>query len=136
MTGVRSYKELECWQRSMELVTHVYKLSSSWPTDERFGLISQIRRAAVSVPANIAEGAGRRSTGEFLQFLGIARGSLAEVETLFLVAGRLGYLSDHAAEHVLSNIAAVRMMFYRLAEALRSRQAAAQKPRPSRTTDH
>jgi four helix bundle protein len=77
----------------------VYRTTAAWPSDERFGLISQVRRAAVSVASNIAEGAARRSTGEFLQFVGMAQGSLAEAETQLLITTRLGYLlePDHYA---------------------------------------
>ena len=92
--AVRSYRDLLVWQKSLIWIEGVYRCSRRWPRDERFGLIGQTQRAAVSVAANIAEGAARRSTGEFLQFLGIARGSLAEVETLLMLSERLGY-SDH-----------------------------------------
>src|SRR5688500_20391214 len=87
------YRELIAWQKSMALVKKVYTLSSSFPKDERFGLTSQIRRAAVSVPSNVAEGQGRDSTREFIHHLSIAYGSLMEVETQILIIGLdLGYL--------------------------------------------
>jgi four helix bundle protein len=86
-----SYEDLIAWQRAMELVDAIYKISSGWPGDERFGLTSQIRRAAVSVPANIAEGQGRNGRREFQQFLGIANGSICELETMTRVATRQGF---------------------------------------------
>lgn len=86
--GIRGYRDLLVWRKAMDWVERVYEATSHWPRDERFGLISQIRRAAVSVASNIAEGAARRSTGEFIQFLGISRGSLAEAETQLLLAER------------------------------------------------
>ena len=91
---VKHYKELIAWQKAMVMVTHVYKVTKTFPNDERFGLISQIRRCAVSVPSNIAEGQARNTTGEFKQFLGIARGSLAELTTQLMIAQNLGYLSN------------------------------------------
>lgn len=78
----------------MDLVTQIYRSTQSFPGCERFGLASQLRRAAVSVPSNIADGQGRQSTGEFKQFLGHARGSLLEVETQIFIARNLGYLSE------------------------------------------
>ena len=86
------YRELIAWQRSMRLVKRVYELSSDFPKDERYGLTSQIRRAAVSVPSNIAEGQGRDSTREFIHHLSMAYGSLMEVETQILIGLDLGYL--------------------------------------------
>ena len=78
---VRSYRDLVAWQKAMALVTNVYRYTEPFPKAEIYGLASQLRRAAVSIPSNIAEGQGRASTGEFKQFLGHARGSLLEVET-------------------------------------------------------
>ena len=86
---IRSYKDLLVWQRGMELTILVYRLSLELPGDERFGLVSQMRRAAVSVPANIAEGHQRSSTKDYLRFLSIAAGSLAELETLIELTSRL-----------------------------------------------
>ena len=91
----------------MQLVTEVYKVSESFPKEELYGLTSQLRRAAVSVPANIAEGQGRRSKGEFQQFLGYARGSLLEVETLIMVAVNLNYLTENEAARLLDRSAEV-----------------------------
>jgi four helix bundle protein len=90
----RHYRDLIAWKKSMALVTHVYRVTKAFPDDEKFGLISQIRRAAVSIPSNIAEGQARNTKGEFTQFLGIARGSAAELTTQLLIAENLGYLTD------------------------------------------
>ena len=90
----QGYKDLVAWQKAMTMVTNVYEVTKSFPSDERFGLISQIRRCAVSVPSNIAEGQARNTPGEFKQFLGIARGSLAELTTQLMIAQNLGYLSN------------------------------------------
>lgn len=86
------HRELRVWQNAMSLVRDVYTVTKAFPIEEQFGLISQLRRAAVSVPSNIAEGAARTSKREFAQFLSVARGSLAEVETQILIAKDLGYL--------------------------------------------
>jgi len=87
-----NHKDLDVWKKGMELVEKVYAISRAFPDAECFGLTSQIRRAAVSIPSNIAEGAARKSDKELLQFLSIAIGSLAEVETQYLIAIRLGFL--------------------------------------------
>jgi four helix bundle protein len=89
-----NYKDLTVWQKAMEMVTEVYRISRQFPKDELFGLTSQLRRAAVSVASNIAEGQARLTRGEFRQFLGQAKGSLAELNTQLLIAGNLGYLAD------------------------------------------
>src|ERR1041384_1414070 len=92
MSGLRSYRDLEVWRKSIDWVQQIYQASSGFPAEERFGLTSQLRRAAVSVPSNIAEGAARTGTGEFLQSLSVASGSLAEAETQLIVANRLGMI--------------------------------------------
>jgi S23 ribosomal protein. len=122
MTHAQSHRDLKVWQISIDLVETVYRLSATWPKHELYGLVSQARRAAISVPANIAEGAGRRSTGEFIQFVGIARGSLAEIETLLVVAGRLGYLEATTQELLLSEVAEVGRMLTGLIHSLSDRQ--------------
>jgi len=88
------HKDLEVWKKGMDLVEKMYFISNSFPDSERFGLTSQIRRAAISVPSNIAEGAGRKSDKELLQFISIALGSLAEIETQYFIAIRLKYIEN------------------------------------------
>src|SRR6266487_2134871 len=91
---MRPHEKLDVWNKSIELVIAVYKNTDPFPKDERFGLTSQLRRAAVSIPANIAEGAGRKSPKEFTYFLSNAQGSASEVETELLIAHRLNYLTE------------------------------------------
>lgn len=101
----RRHHKLEVWQDGMLLVERIYQLTASFPNDERFGLTSQIRRAAISVPSNIAEGAARRSRAEYVQFLSIARGSLSELETQALIARRLGYSTqDQDLDELISRL--------------------------------
>jgi four helix bundle protein len=92
-----TFEDLQAWRLAMDLVMEVYQQSQGWPKDERYGLISQIRRAAVSIPSNIAEGKGRASEREFIKFLDCARGSLYEVQTQLKIASRLAYLPANAA---------------------------------------
>ena len=94
---LKSYEELLVWQKAMKLAEEVYLLTKRMPIDERFGLTAQVRRAAVSVPSNIAEGQGRATTGEFIQFLGNARGSLFEVQTQVQLMISLGYIENAEA---------------------------------------
>lgn len=89
---IKSYKELNVWKQSIGLVKEAYRVTNEYPKSEVYGLTSQIRRAAVSVPANIAEGQGCSGKKEFLQFLNIAKGSLAELETLFIISKELNYM--------------------------------------------
>jgi len=86
-----SYRDLIVWQRAVQLSVALYKLTASFPSEELYGLSSQLRRAGVSVASNIAEGYGRRSTGEYKQFLGMARGSNMEVQTQLVISGELGF---------------------------------------------
>lgn len=92
-----TFEDLHAWRLAMDLVVDVYQQTLAWPKDERFGLTSQIRRAATSIPSNIAEGKGRASDREFIRFLNYARGSLYEVQTQVQVARRLNYLTESAA---------------------------------------
>jgi len=91
---IRNHKDLEVWKKSMDFVSNIYKITESFPNKEVYGLTNQIRRAAVSVPSNIAEGAARSSKKEFIQFLYIALGSLSELETQIIIANRLEYLNN------------------------------------------
>ena len=102
---IRSYRDLIAWQKSMALCRNVYGATKAYPSDERFGLTRQTRRAAVSVPSNIAEGWGRGSRGDYLRFLSVARGSLCELETEILLAGDLAYLSRSETDVLLANVA-------------------------------
>lgn len=90
------HKDLDVWKKGVELVELIYQVSSSFPDDERFGLISQIRRSAISIPSNIAEGSARKSTKELLHFISIALGSLSELETQYLIAVSLGFTSENS----------------------------------------
>jgi four helix bundle protein len=101
MEKINSYRELIAWQRAMDLAAAVYDASRDWPREERYGLTSQARRSAVSIPANIAEGYGRESTNAYLNFLRIARGSLRELETQLLIAQRVGVAESTAIEPLL-----------------------------------
>ena len=97
---IRSYRDLVAWQKGLGLVKLVYQLTQAFPPDERFGLVSQMRRAAVSVPSNIAEGHARSSAGEFVLFISYAEGSLAELETQVILSVDLGFCSKTQAEPV------------------------------------
>ena len=111
---VRSYRELKVWQKGIELVKMVYRLTQSFPKSETYGLASQMQRAAVSIPSNIAEGQGRQHTGEFRQFLHIAIGSAAELDTQLVVALELGYVTAENAQPLFDLILEIRKMTYAL----------------------
>ncbi|MDE0461595.1 MAG: four helix bundle protein [Caldilineaceae bacterium SB0668_bin_21] len=110
MTSIRSYRDLLVWQKSIDLTVRTYKLTGRFPSEERYGLTSQMRRAAASIPANIAEGHARRSTGEYLHFLGIARGSLAELETFLTLSERLGLIGGEISDSLWKNCAEISKM--------------------------
>ncbi len=112
------FKDLLVWQKAMDLVAVTYQLVKLLPKEEQYDLASQMRRAAVSVPSNIAEGQGRKSDREFLRFLSIARGSRAELETQLLLSVRLGYLSAKQVAPALSLCAEIGKMLFSLAETL------------------
>lgn len=115
-----SYRGLHAWQKAVDLVEHIYRISHEWPREESFGLTSQIRRAAVSVPTNIAEGQGRGSKNEFLRFLHIAKGSLYELETQLLIAQRLRYIDQPTCETLMSQAAEVGKLIHGLIRQLKS----------------
>jgi len=123
-TKPRSYKDLLVWQKGLRLVKMVYQETAEFPTEERFGLISQMRRCAVSVPSNIAEGQSRRTAGEFVQFISHAEGSLAELETQCLISIDLGFITSETAEPILSAIVELQKMLNSLRQKLASRQLA------------
>jgi len=98
----RSYRDLVAWQKAMKFVTAIYEVTQRFPSEERYGLTNQLRRASVSVPSNIAEGQARFSQKEFHHFLSMARGSLVEIETQLLIARNLKYLQPARAEDLLA----------------------------------
>jgi len=116
---VRDYRELVVWQKSMDLVEKVYRATGQFPKEEVYGLTSQIRRAAVSIPSNIAEGQGRSTTSAFLNFLSVARGSLKELETQILIAQRLGYVDDPTVDELTDLTAEVSRLLSGLTNSLR-----------------
>ena len=126
MQPVMSFRDLEVWQLGMDQVVAVYRRTDRLPSPERFGLTAQIRRAAVSVPSNIAEGHARRSDGAYLNHVRIAIGSQAELDTQIEVALRLGFIDQASAQATLAEIARLRQMLCGLRRSLeRRRQAAA-----------
>lgn len=111
---VRSYRDLIVWQKAMDLVRAIYGLTMNFPADERFGLIPQVRRAAVSVPSNIAEGQARHTSREFVQFISHAEGSLAEVDTQLTLSNQLGFCSASQTAETFSLIEEIRKMLMSL----------------------
>jgi four helix bundle protein len=107
---MNQYKNLKVWQKSLDLVVEVYKHTNDFPDKERFCLISQINRSAVSVVSNIAEGAGRNSNKEFNNFLGIALGSSCELETQLIIANRLKYLKEENLNTIMNSITEIQKM--------------------------
>ena len=101
---VNSHKDLAVWQKAMDLVVKIYSLTKQFPRDELYSLTNQIRRAAISIPSNIAEGKAKRSKRDFVNFIAIARGSAAELETQLLISQRLAYISVEQARPVLDDI--------------------------------
>ncbi|MEA1957265.1 MAG: four helix bundle protein, partial [Euryarchaeota archaeon] len=119
---INSYQDLEVWKKAMGLVTDIYKITQTFPKEEIYGLTNQLRRASVSVPANIAEGWGRGTTKEYMQFLRIARGSLSEVETLRTISHNLGpgYVNaQDLQEQILQKIIEISKMINALINSLK-----------------
>ena len=119
---VKSYRDLKVWQRSMDLVEKCYHLTKRLPPTETYGLISQIQRAAVSIPANIAEGKGREHLGDYIRHISIANGSLKELETHLLISERLAYLKTSEVQPVLELTDEIGRMLNSLMEKLKQRR--------------
>jgi len=118
-----SYRDLIVWQKSIVLVKQIYKLTSIFPSEEKFGLISQLRRAAVSIPSNVAEGQARRTTGDFIHFVSNAEGSVAEVETQLILAVELSFCSPAQADTCVSLLVEIRKMLNALRRSLQGKIA-------------
>ena|SRR5690554_3356314 len=116
---MHQYKELNIWKKSMELAVEIYAQTKNFPSEEKFGIVSQIRRCAVSVPSNIAEGAGRKSDKEFGQFLSISYGSLCELDTQLIICTHLGYIEDSMSTTIFNRITELQKMIYTLAHKLK-----------------
>lgn len=121
MMEPKSFEGLQVWKKAVDLAEAVHLASKCWPSDERFGMTQQIRRAAASVAANIAEGAERDGTKEFLRFLSIANGSLAETRTFLVIAERLKYIENKQAQGLTAQVIEIRRMLAGLARSLRAR---------------
>ena len=120
---MRPHERLEVWERAIDFVVRIYKMTESFPREEKFGLTSQIRRAAVSVPANIAEGAARQSAKEFSYFLSNAQGSVSELATEILIARRLGYLNEQTYRLDNDELTSIGRMILGLARSVKRRSA-------------
>ncbi len=121
---VKSYRDLEVWKKAMDLVVECYRLTDHLPKSEVYGLASQIQRAAVSIPANIAEGHGRDHLGDYLRHLSVANGSLMELETHLLIASRLSYVRVSDVEPVMARAAELGRMLAGLSRSLKRGRAA------------
>jgi four helix bundle protein len=115
---MHNIKELKIWNKAIDLTVEVYKATENFPKQETYGLTSQIRRAAVSVPSNISEGAGRNGTGEFRHFLSIANGSSYELQTQLIISNRLELLDNKTLEPLLNELEEIQKMNYKLQQTL------------------
>ncbi|WP_313095230.1 four helix bundle protein [Empedobacter sp.] len=118
---MKTHKDLDVWKLSIEFVTEIYNLTKDFPKEEQFGLTNQIRRASVSIPSNIAEGAGRRSDKEFLQFLYISMGSIQEIDTQLLISLNLNYLTKSEYEILLTKLDQISKMISGLIKSVKER---------------
>lgn len=115
---MHNLKELKIWNKAIDLTVKVYEATENFPKEEKYGLTSQIRRSAVSVPSNISEGAGRNTKGEFKQFLGIASGSACELQTQLIISSRLNLIDQKIVEPLLNEIEEIQKMNYKLQQSL------------------
>jgi four helix bundle protein len=118
---MRGYRELKVWQLGVEISLEVYRLTESLPSREMYGLTSQMRRAAISIPSNIAEGHSRGQTKDLIQFLAISRGSVSELETQLIIAEKLGYIQQACIRHVVGMLDEESRMLAGLQRSLRSK---------------
>jgi four helix bundle protein len=118
----RSYKDLLVWQKGIALAKEVYRLTRSFPSEEKFGLVAQMRRAAMSIPSNVAEGQARHTTGEFIQFISHTEGSLAELDTQFIISTELEFCDSATASAAFEPIGELRRMLNVLRRKLAGRQ--------------
>ncbi|WP_432411430.1 four helix bundle protein [Rasiella sp. SM2506] len=116
---MHKFEELKIWQKAMDVTENCYRATENFPKEEKFGLTSQVRRSAVSIPSNIAEGAGRNTNGEFKQFLGIANGSSFELLTQLYLSKRLNLLTEEVARPIISEVIEVTKMNYSLQRTLK-----------------
>ena len=116
---IRSFHDLVVWQKSVDFSVKIYEITRNFPREERFGLISQIQRAAVSIPSNIAEGQARNTQKAFANHLNIALGSAAEVETQLTIALKIGYLRQDSHKELITNLTEITKMLYGLLRSLR-----------------
>lgn len=118
---MHNLKELKIWQKAIDLTVVVYEVTANFPKEEKYGLISQIRRAAVSMPSNISEGAGRNGTAEFVHFLGIAQGSSYELQTQLIISKQLKLISEEQLNLLLTQLDEIQKMNRGLQESLKSK---------------
>jgi len=121
---MKTHKDLNVWNKSLEFVTEIYRLTKTFPKSEIYGLVNQLRRASVSVPSNISEGAARQSKKEFVQFLYISLGSAVEIETQLIISKNLGYIKDKDYKYFITDLVKIRKMLLGL---IKSCQNANQK---------
>lgn len=119
--AINSYKDLIVWQKSIQLVTLVYKLTKDFPKEEIYGIVSQIRRCAVSIPSNIAEGWARKNTGEYINFLSIADGSAAELDTQLILSDNLGYGNKQLLKECQTLLVEIQKMLPSMIHSLKSK---------------
>jgi four helix bundle protein len=116
---MKTHKDLDVWKKAIELVASIYKITSSFPKEELYGLTSQIRRSAVSIPSNIAEGAARNHDNEFRQFLYIALASGAELETQLIIAKMLGFITDEKSQELINELNSISRMLQGLIKSIK-----------------
>ena len=116
MADHRPHRKLEVWQKAMDFVMEIYRTTGEFPETEIYGLTSQMRRASVSIPSNLAEGAGRKGNKEFMQFLNIAQGSISELDTQLEIACRLKYMNEEDYSNLIGKLTEISKMLYGLAK--------------------